>query len=93
METEERNFFIDRERVLHRHILKHRDSSLLSVDSASCMYTCVAAYSAATMNRIARMSSSLGSIRSFADPQKGDPNSGMIVLLFLCFLDFLAGPN
>jgi hypothetical protein len=43
------------------------------------------------MKRIARMSSSFVSFLWFANPEKGDPNSGMTVLLSECSSDFL--PN
>src|SRR3972149_11949330 len=58
-------------------------ASLLLLDSASCMYICTASYSAATMKRMALMSSSFVSLRLFANPEKGDPNSGMSFLLFV----------
>jgi hypothetical protein len=35
------------------------------------------------MKRMARISSWSVSLRSFAHPEKGDPNSGMLALLFL----------
>jgi len=39
------------------------------------------------MNRIAQMSSRSVSLRSFANPEKGDPNSGMTTLLSSCLSD------
>jgi len=38
------------------------------------------------MKRIALMSSSFVSILSFANPEKGDPNSGMFILLYYILL-------
>ena len=49
--------------------------------SASCVYSWMASYSPATMNRMALTSSSSVSFLSFANPEKGDPNSGMFRFL------------
>jgi hypothetical protein len=65
-------------------------ASLQSVDSASCIYNSVASYSAAIIKRIDLTSSASVSFLSFANPEKGDPNSGIFILLFIqsVFLQF-----
>jgi hypothetical protein len=52
------------------------------------MYVCAASYSPAAEKRIALMSSSSVSFLSFANPEKGDPNTGMIILLSCFCLEF-----
>jgi len=52
------------------------------------MYVCVASYSPAAAKRIALMSSSSVSFLLFANPEMGDPNTGMIILLSGFFFEF-----
>src|SRR5450759_3326709 len=62
--------------------------SVAELFKGSCRYNCVPSYSAATMKRIALTSSSCVSFLSFANPEKGDPNPGMFILLSYFFSGF-----
>ena len=65
---------------LVRYILEYFHGELV-VSRLAKLHVQLNRFAAATMKRIALTSSSSVSFLSFANPEKGDPNSGMFILL------------